>query len=233
MTEPAEHIARSTNLVVNDPHYSWAGSALVDLDAGPVRLVNITLDVPSVLTWAVVMFNGQPTTHFDPANFVKIKVTTGVSRATFTASGDLLGAYTGQVLAQTLQVSVIPRDDVPLTPPDKVQVVCLVTRGTAPMQAWPSQARLRQFGDVGGESVVIPATWRRGMRIVNATDPAVDGQVDVQIPQNLDGSGRRSGKFTILAGQALELPDYCGPVFVNAGAGSVPGTFCNVDLAEW
>ena len=158
----SEHIARSTNLVVNDPHYTWAGTQTLSLDSPGTRLVQVNLDKPEVLSWAVTIQNmAQPTQYFDPAKFCAVKVTAGVSRAFISAQGELLGAYTGQVCAQTLQISVSPLviPAGPHRPTDSVQVTCLVTRGTAPVLAWPSQARLTTLSDPAGAAVTIAADF--------------------------------------------------------------------------
>ena len=227
----SNQIARSPNLVVHDPHYTWAGQTDLTLKSGPLRLVQVNLDAPAVLSWAVVLLNNAPSVHYDATNFCRVKVSTGVSRAFTAATADLLGAFTGQVLAQTLQISIEPRANLINPPPDTVQAVCLVTRGTAPVVAWPSSARLRNLGDVGGDSAGIAAAWRRGMSVHNNTDPTTAADVNVRIPQNLDGTGRVNGQYTIAPGETLTLADYCGPVEVQTGFVGV--LYASAAIAEW
>lgn len=225
--EWTKQIARSPGLAVADPHYTWAGTMTIAPGDQGQRVVEVTLPEPKTLQWTAFLSQADDfTAGFKLEDSVILTVGIGVTRARVTAAGDLLGTYTGQVVASTLNIDVASG----LTPASiyqgKVRVDVVVGYGTAPAAGLPapSASRVHDLAPAGPgpDAITIRPTWRHGLYLYSPTTSVGDSTVTLHAPRS--GAGQ---SLTLRPGQMVNLPGFCGAFSVSTPAGA----FCSV--VEW
>lgn len=212
-----DQIARAPGLAVSDPHYQWAGTVEIVPGMDGARVVEVTLDKPQTLQWTVFLEYGVPSAglFLDIPNTAWVEIGAGVTRARVNTRADLLGTYTGQVCATTLNIAVGSNQPFGTANVAPVRAVVLVGYAGALSRNFPASSNARGRSDAVPVLYAVRPTWRQGVTFANASNALGQAQVAFNFGRSALGN-----VITLEPGETFTMPGYCGGFNVNVQAGA-------------